>query len=73
MAQFADGWFWEPTDLIVLRQASTGSEFSATPMYRMTADSLCDRNFLILTTFGGRVLKARLTTKGRQTAKKVLA
>lgn len=73
MAQFADGWIWEPTDLLVLEQASRGTEFSSTPMYRMAADSLCDRNFLILTTFGGSVLKARLTTKGRQTAKKVLA
>ena len=73
MAHFADGWIWEPADLLVLEQASRGAEFSSTPMYRMTADSLCDSNFLILTTFGGNVLKARLTTKGRQTAKKVLA
>lgn len=73
MAHFVDGWIWEPTDLLVLKQASRGAEFRSSPMYRMAADSLCDRNFLILTTFGGSVLKARLTTKGRQTAKKVLA
>lgn len=72
MARVVDGWIWEPADAAVLRQAVLGTDFPNTASYRMAAESLCSEGFIILTSFGGSVLRTRLTTKGRGTAKRVL-
>ena len=72
MACAVDGWIWEPADAAVLRRAALGTDFPNTASCRMAAESLCSKGFIILTSFGGSVLRTRLTTKGRGTAKKVL-
>ena len=72
MAWFVDGWIWEPVDLVVLRCARDGRPFRNSPMYRMAAEALEREGFIAVKDSLGDRMTASLTSKGQETAKKVL-
>lgn len=71
MANYIDGWIWEPTDCLVMHCAYIGRPVRNTFIYRDSVEHLVQNGFIHVIDVNPNEIRIGLTKKGKNTYSKM--
>ena len=71
MANYIDGWIWEPTDCIVMYCASINRPLRNKFIFRESIENLASNGFIHVIGMNSDEIRIGLTDKGKKTYNKI--